>query len=210
MYRVTIAGALFTRAYIELFFISDKESDTEFLHQWKYRPTNLEILEGGGYPQITDLDLKDIKRFPVCNLDDGGENDQNYEAFVRKLANWVVQDCQTRASWAEGSLGDKGFGNEVYDIIGMIVAYEHLADENSNHDCITLTRVDRLIPRRARKTSVVLFGVFQVKEITMSAKSGILLPASQLLKGRPRAGCYIRMSQKFSERYLEWEILCKE
>lgn len=68
MYRVIIAGAMYTTAYMEPFIIAKKENDDGFLGRMEYKhPFPGQSMNE--QPPVTSDDLERIRSYPVYTFD---------------------------------------------------------------------------------------------------------------------------------------------
>jgi hypothetical protein len=129
-----------------------------------------------------------MSQFSVYNFgqDDESEKgrcrDPEYETIFGPFAEWIVRDGMSQKTTGYRAPGvstdpfDNSQHNALYDIMRLVAAYEQLSDKiingNGQHTFVRSTDdegVDIKIQGKVRMGHVVLYGVFQVEEITTPA-----------------------------------------
>jgi hypothetical protein len=193
MYRVLLAGAVLTRAYIAPLFWAREEWKKRFfvcfgledyMHiHWE--ETDPHYIDGSEFYPPTEKEIVYIRQFPVYNYDvpDWSEigvwRNQEYETCFGPFASWIVEDGRKRQQsepqdpndnepdWAENP-ADVG---AVRELMLLIVAYDHFNSKFENQTWETrpgvayMQKPGHLL--RNRTVSIVRFGIFQVEEVTM-------------------------------------------
>jgi hypothetical protein len=185
MYRLLIAGAVLTGAYMDPLFRAREEGNAGFhlrngytLFQddcWE-QIVEMDVSEQGSHE---DDDLPYIRRSPVYNYDITDWSDigqwkyREYEAIFGPFASWIVEDGRNRQheqsqnpagikpDWAESS-DDVG---AVRELMLLMVAYDHFNSKLENKVRDRNGNGPGYLGNRT--VSIVRFGVFKVEKITM-------------------------------------------
>ncbi|KAH8593555.1 hypothetical protein B0O99DRAFT_626577 [Bisporella sp. PMI_857] len=185
MYRLLLAGAVLARAYTEPFYQAQNDGLTDFLKHFERKDLGDADNEDGGFKgEYADY----LRKFPVYNFDIFDNSNvgkwkyREYDNLLGPFSSWLVEDANLRAPPPEKNptLSDShNFGPHgkklLEDLMCLLVAYEHLACKFTNNtDESSMGRYpNKRIPspskRNARKVTIILFGVFQVEQITMPA-----------------------------------------
>jgi hypothetical protein len=189
LYRVVLAGAVCSRAYNDP-FISAIEQKNQSISLPERIRVDLE-------ETITEEMVKYLRKFPVYNPDTddmserGQWRDHEYEAIFGPLAQWLVDDGAARSSKRGVRIQDQGYPEKstLRKILHIVAAYEHLTNKIVNGKAgwslgrpyvnnlgraksyspgiLTADAEKHKFVSEIRRTTVVLFGVFQVEEILM-------------------------------------------
>ncbi|KAL3423150.1 dihydrodipicolinate synthetase family protein [Phlyctema vagabunda] len=180
VYRMFLAGALLSRAYLAPIFEAEKKGRTDFLSQTR---TKDPIESFGG---MTRRDVDFLREFSVYNFDVLNESetgiwkDSEYENIFGPFVSWLIEDGKKRPipessnSYGFGDTGteDKSISGAVSELMCLITAYDYLDDVLSQKhglDWIETEPKTSIHEGKIRKTCVILFGVFLPQEICMPA-----------------------------------------
>jgi hypothetical protein len=187
LYRVVLAGAVCSRAYNEPFISAIEQNNHSIPNRIR-----VDLDE-----TITEETVEYLRKFPVYNSDAddmserGKWRDHEYEAIFGPLAQWLVDDGAARSLRNGVREQDEGFpkNSTLREILHIVAAYEHLTHKivngkagwylgrpyvnNSGHakshsrGKLEWDAEEHKFVGGVRKTTVVLFGVFQLEEILM-------------------------------------------
>ncbi|RFU29837.1 hypothetical protein B7463_g6500, partial [Scytalidium lignicola] len=169
LYKVILAGAVCSKAYNEPFFLPTEERDNTFpyLQSTGNHWDNPPCYYYGGFSR---MQLDYLQKFPIYNyeLQDDNEaekrRDELYDRIFGVFTKWMIEDARIRGAKEELIFGD---------VIQLLGASEHLTSKILNRDYSNSYRRRKFrnyepkFKGKVRKVNVVLFGVFQVEEISM-------------------------------------------
>lgn len=188
MYRVLLAGAMLAGAFHEPFILADKEGPPDFLQEFSFMQELSREDEDVEWPlPMTERDVEYLERFPAYSLN---AYDKWGTAFG-PFAEWLIEKGKTRRLEEEYRSRSSGQDcatersdriqlDSIREVLQLLVAYEHLCSRNKNNKFVNGNgkkgfarfsdgQSEVKIRGAVRKASVVLFGVFQVEEISMPA-----------------------------------------
>lgn len=180
MYRMLLAGAVMAGAYQEPFTQAEKDGREGFLQRNKTG-------------DFDDEDLAFLRQFPVYNFDvldtstTGKWRNKSYNIAFGPFAEWLVEDGRAR-----GVRENPESRGAVRELMLLLVAHEHLLCKFNHKEYVPFfgeeavhegyrTKI-RGFEGKPRHVSVVLYGDFQVRQVTMPASiedsGSILLPTT--------------------------------
>lgn len=184
MYRLLLAGAVLSRAYLDPLFRAREEGGKEgFFVRTGLRQHPQKIWAtidlSGVHGPLTETDIAYIRQSPVYNYDvtDWSEigqwRNREYENIFGPFASWIVEDGrgrqqnmpipdQTNPEWAD-TKEDVG---AVRELMLLLVAYDVSISKFANFERHGRDHPSYL-KEGIRTVSIVRFGVFHVEEIIM-------------------------------------------
>jgi len=195
MYRLIVAAAVVFRAYNEPFFMAEKYKRPPF-HSVPWKDHQGNVLKHA--VRLTTGDVEYLRRFPIYNFDDvsdeskiGQWRSREYEKIFGPFADWIVADARALGvqenirPWTNHDdifLDSAGTG-AIQEAVLLVAAFEEIG---GNH-----FRPPEPIPdiTRERKATTILFGDFQLAEVTTpalvkNAKNFPLVPEPLTLGGK--------------------------
>ncbi|KAL2165638.1 hypothetical protein VTG60DRAFT_4071 [Thermothelomyces hinnuleus] len=173
MYRVLVAGAVLTRAYLEPLFLAPVQGPPGFLHRLTGLSWDDEHELGGLHQE----DIEYLERFPLYDLEAGQEK---WEPAFGDLATWLLEDIETTFTkvkppkFPRMPMGAEDLGR-LQEVTFFLAAYDHILDKLFNKylphpgidEDVRLEMTPPPFPGRVRKVSVAMFGIFRPEEVSM-------------------------------------------